>query len=136
MLREIVGHREQAREEPRVMASDQLGQAWVGTHGEQAKGHLEGAQRGGELLRLQVGVATGRVREAAPEARTFDPRHGRRNQRTREQGDETDDERDGHGQQHQRDEDGRHPGGPTVGQGRGRDKPSRLRARESQSRTR
>src|SRR5947208_9711375 len=51
MLGEIVGHGEQAREEARVMAGDQLGQPRIGTHGDQAESSLEGAQRGGQLLR-------------------------------------------------------------------------------------
>ena len=123
VLGEIVGHGEQAGEETRVMACDQLGQPRIGTHGDQAEGDLEGTQGGGQLLRLQVGVAAGGVREAAPETRAFEARDGRCHERTREQRDQADDEHDGHREQHQRDEHGRHPRCSTLGQGRRRDKP-------------
>src|SRR5438046_696130 len=68
LLRQVIGDREQAREQPGVMASDLLGQARVDAHDEQAEGRLELAQRRLDLPLVEMRVAARRTSQTALEA--------------------------------------------------------------------
>src|SRR5439155_25135815 len=76
LRREVVGDREQAREESGVVARDLIGQAWIGADDHQAERRLELAQRGLDLTLLEMRVAARGAREAALEARALEGREG------------------------------------------------------------
>src|SRR5262245_33893616 len=104
LLGEIVGHRQQARQQPHMVAGDLLGQARVCPHREQAERRLELAQCGLHLTTVEMRVAPGAAGEAAAETPAFEPGQGGSGQRACEERQQHDDQRERDRDQDQRGE--------------------------------
>ena len=109
VLREVVDDREEAREQPGVVADDLIDQPRVAANGEETEGRFEFSERGLDVVDVELRIAAGGACEAALEAAALDHGHEGRQERSQQEPEQRDHEREGDRYEQQRYDPRHHP---------------------------